>query len=367
MIYFFVYILIVVLAFYADNLRKKEVSRINIDGKLMYKGSPIILFLIGSILLLLAGLRFYVGTDYGTYMNLQIPETLSGMKNVVEFGYSKIIFLGASMGNFQWIFVITHLIIIFFIMMALWKSSISYGWSIFLLCFGTFFNFSMSGMRQSIAGAIFLFSLYYLFNKKIINYIILIFFAFLFHKSALVFLPLIIFRFIPFKKSYYVAIIISGYILRFLVPGVLLFIFNNLGFYEGYLTTTLNSTGTSKTFLISIIPITFMILCINFRDLKDNKEQEIIGVLSYIQAISVIVVLYSTIIPQYERIFYMFSFSNIILIGYLFKNISSSLRNKISIAFIIIYLIVFLQIVMLKGGIGTYPYRSILNIYKDIF
>lgn len=369
MIYFIIYLLIITLAFYADNLRQKQTILTEAVQKNIYGESTIVLIVIGSILLLLAGLRFYVGTDYATYMNLQIPETLSGTKNVVEFGYSKIIFMGAALGNLQWVFVITHLVIIFFIILALLKNSTSYGWSVFLLCFGTFYNFSLSGMRQSIASSIFLFALYFLFEKKIIKYITWILVGFLFHKSALVFLLLIVFRFIPFKKTNYILIIIVGYLLRFFVPGILLSIFQKLGFYEGYLTTAVNSNGTSKTFLLAIIPISAMILGINWKkNLNSEKDGVIVGVLAYIQAISVVVVSYASIMPQYERIFYMFSFSNILLIGYLFKNIiNSDMRKMVGFAFVITYFIVFYQTVIIKGGTGTYPYRSILDIYQNLF
>jgi hypothetical protein len=71
---------------------------------------------------------------------------------------------------------------------------------VFSIFVGGFFFFSLSGVRQSLSIAIFFYSIIFIINKNIIQYMMMILLASLFHLSAIVLLPL---YFINRIKYYY--------------------------------------------------------------------------------------------------------------------------------------------------------------------
>lgn len=356
MFYYLVYGICTLLGFSVDATN----NDINNTTKKKYI-SKVGLFAIALVLFLLGALRYYVGVDYTTYLERYIPQVLMGVPDAVEPGYKWIILIGSYLGNYQWIYVLTQLIIVILVFYSIRHYSNSVGWSVFLLMFGTYMNFAFSAMRQTIAIGIFLFSLKYLFDKKPIKFLICIMIATLFHKSAIFFLPVIIFMYIPFNRLIFLEIIIVSAILKGSLQSILLSIFQKLGDYEGYITDFNGRTGTSGVLLLEILPITILIVYLMFSQKYDKlKNSRRLPVLMYLQSISTSILIFSNVLPQFERTLMMVSFSNIIMLPLLFPMIErKNVRIIVKAIFVVIYLIIFFQTIIVKSGSGSYPYRFI--------
>ncbi|UAK16378.1 EpsG family protein [Sporolactobacillus terrae] len=356
MFYYLVYGICTFLGFLVD-AANKDVKN---TGKTKYI-SEIGFFAISLVLFLLGALRYFVGVDYALYLDRYIPQVLMGIPDAVEPGFKWIILIGSFFGNFQWIYALTQLVIVLLVSYSIKHHSNSIGWSVFFLTFGTYINLAFSIMRQTIATGIFLFSLKYLFDKKPIKFLICIMIAALFHKSALFFLPVIIFMYIPFNRIVFLGIIVGSAILKGSLQSILLSIFEKMGEYEGYITDFNGRTGTSGVLLLEILPVTLLIIYLMFSKNYDKlKNSRRLPVLMYLQSISTSILIFSNVLPQFERTVMMVSFSNIIMLPLLFPMIErKNTRIIVKAIFVAIYLIVFFQTVIVKSGTGSYPFRFI--------
>lgn len=180
---------------------------------------------IGSfILFFVSAFRFDVGNDYPPYTQTFVTnldktlEQLSTMR--MEKGYlllNRYIQLFTS--NFQYIFIITSLLVVLLLSIFLYKHSKnpSFGLLMFYL-FGFYFN-SMNFLRNVIAALIIIFAYKYIKDKSFIRFIVLVLLASAFHISALIFIP---FYFIFKLKFNYITVIgytvVCGLIFYFSVP-----------------------------------------------------------------------------------------------------------------------------------------------------
>lgn len=146
---------------------------------------------------LIIGLRYNVGTDYLLYKQTYLFSTYPNANFIAsndlgsfEFGYSAIINLFIKLGfSYISLFIATAFLQILF----LYKFSRKYKYiSVWLFFFfitsSTFFD-SLNAMRQSIAFFMFLCTLAFIEEKKLIPFIISIASISLFHRSILIILP----------------------------------------------------------------------------------------------------------------------------------------------------------------------------------
>src|SRR5690625_2793392 len=90
--------------------------------------------------LLVASIRYNVGTDYEVYLEKQIPQVISGYYENVEYLYRQLIHIGNYIGSYQIIFFLTHLILLIFIYKAIYDESKIPVLSILIFVIGGFFN-----------------------------------------------------------------------------------------------------------------------------------------------------------------------------------------------------------------------------------
>lgn len=145
------------------------------------------------ILILVAGLRYYVGADYYAYYGWYsdyASSFIEHLKNLDEPGLRLIYWLTVNLiadDGAACVFI-TNAIIIFLVVKTLHDNTDQLFLPIVLyslICWTDTFN----GMRQVLAAAVVFCSLSALRDKKFIKFCIIIFLAFLCHKSALVMLP----------------------------------------------------------------------------------------------------------------------------------------------------------------------------------
>ena len=205
-------------------------------------------------------IRYNVGTDFlGTYTNEYYKVLYGTINNKLEWGFT---FLYKFIVYFdmdkQWIFVFSSFIINFFVFKSIFEHSKSAFISLAVFFLGSFFFFSMNGIRQSIAMAIFYYSIPLIKEKNFKKYLILNCIGFLFHSSAILFIPLyfiLTHKFTHMQRI--ITILILIVVVKMLTPTILKLI--SLTKYSGYLVNS-NYNFAGKITLSSIVNIIVYLL-----------------------------------------------------------------------------------------------------------
>lgn len=152
----------------------------------------IVIFFIASIVLILfVGLRGNIDPDYGNYLSIFNHSDLNYGKNSdVEFGYyllnKVVLFFGLP---FQSIIILMAAVGIFLKLVFFYKASPNYGLSLFIYFCTVFFLFDFIAIRQAVALGLFMISIPFLFERKLIPYFLLLLVACQIHISAILLIP----------------------------------------------------------------------------------------------------------------------------------------------------------------------------------
>lgn len=154
------------------------------------RGKKIILFMMGFILVVVAGLRFHVGTDYSVYMrNYQYYKvaSISGLR------YAGVYIVGHLAKYIRddyatWFFLMS-VITVGLSMYAINKYSYTVATSILLYLFLGCWHNSFNVVKQCAAIAIILVGQKFLFEKKFFYWMVICIIASTFHISALLMIP----------------------------------------------------------------------------------------------------------------------------------------------------------------------------------
>lgn len=322
--------------------------------------------------LFVAAARYRVGTDYSVYLDMQIPQLLKGIdyKLEYEYLYQYLIKIGVSLGNTQWVFILTHVVLLFFLWESLKNLSADRGMSIFIFMFGAFYNMSLNTMRQFIAMAIFMYAIKYIINRKIFIYFALIIVAFMFHKSAIVFIPLYWLSRIKINDFVGLALIPSSVVLSEIIRRLLVKITNFLGIYSNYFNGQFDSADRQWDFIIfNLILLLLMIFIRNFvprnepeklyqaTNITKTNSVDFETLLFNLQIVATIVSALSSIIPNSTRIIFMFSIGQILYFPYLLKKVKNkNYRLVFTLIIILVYVTVFIRLIVIKNIGDTLPY-----------
>jgi hypothetical protein len=288
-----------------------------------------------TLIFLFLALRYNFGNDYETYLNAFIDITYHG-----EPGWVFLNWIFRSLGPLGF-FAMTAGLALFncaiYYRFIKKYVPVGYYWlAIFLYIFyPDFMLINSSAMRQSIAIALFVFSLDYLCKKDAIRYFLCIGLASTFHLSALILLP--VFLLALFNRNNYKfngAIFISIYISLFIFGESLsLYIkkFVSIFFekYEVYTTDTgVYSTGLGFVFLFAMLMLTLY-----FARLQ-NKE---IGLVFKIAIISFMLMPLNLAILLIGRIGMYFSPATLVVYPIILRNLKKPISRTIFITIILIF------------------------------
>lgn len=144
------------------------------------------LFLLLSffIPMVIGGFRYYVGTDYGVYINLY------NSKANIDLGFSVISKIASLFYGYKSLFFIYNFLTLLFIYLGLNNINkkirpLAYVCYLFL-----YFTLSFNIVRQSLSVAIVFYAYKFLLNKDLKKWILFLFLAFCFHNTAIICLPL---------------------------------------------------------------------------------------------------------------------------------------------------------------------------------
>jgi transmembrane protein EpsG len=150
-------------------------------------------FLLFVTMVLFAGYRNEtVGTDTGGYVFFFSQYDLSSSFDdySLEIGYLAINYLAKYFyDSYEYLLLLVAAISYYFSIKSIYKFSFFPVISLFVFISFGMFLFGFNGIRQSIAAYIIMFSLPYMFQKRLFVFSLLILLAFQFHKSSVVFFP----------------------------------------------------------------------------------------------------------------------------------------------------------------------------------
>lgn len=364
-----IYVSVIAITCFFAYLCEKNIenNKMNIKGKFY----AFLTILIPSII---AGIRYYVGTDYPFYANsifLQICDTNSIVDAhyifEVEWGYSILNFIISRFtNNPHVIFFIVSFITTGCVFGAIYKYkkylSISYAMFVYMILY---YQLSFNLVRQCLALSIVLLAYAYIFENKYMKGIILIGIATFFHYSAIIALVVI-----PIKKAFESKYRIV-YLTITLLLVTLLFIFYTpivetiLNFMNKILKIDvyrylryLETEGKSNfSILIALQRIPFLItplLCI--KSFFNNKKEN--GMMYFLLVVDLIIAHMSLISNYVQRISFYFAFLKILALPQVVSSIKNTQKKKeISIiqnCFLIGYWVYFY--VICNYG-NTFPYE----------
>lgn len=332
------------------------------------------LFLIGLILLpcIIAALRYNVGTDYSSYVNMY--NNIKGFNSIDFFGryiftyiveplfyylcrFTYFIFDDPSV-----LFFLSELIISIFIYLGIKKFKIQkdivIAYFIFLFFF---FPISLNIIRQSIAMAILFFAFSCFYNKQYKLTAIFITIAGLFHFSSFIFYVIFIFKDFKNKKInkyrdliYPVLVIltpISTVVFLKLLQGI-----NLVSFYISRYEIDISNSGIG--FLIPIIPVVIPLLIIIYKK-NLNNDRNFLHILQ-IYLLNIPLAYLGYFAGYALRLSYYPKLLEIFIIPFVLSKISNQ-KTKIycTIYFCAYYLGYFIIYYMILNQNGIFPFNFI--------
>jgi len=248
MIFYLMFFLLMIL-FSVDYPLKFKINHFNSELNINY--NPFLFsFLFISLVL---GLRYDVGTDYMSYVRyferyftgINPPDVESGFELINRIA----IFLGA---DFWLVFLISALLINFFVLKTFKENSENYVLSVIILFGIGFIFFQTNGIRQAIAIAFTLYGSKYIVSRNLKSYIIFCVLGMMFHLTAFIMIPMYWIVNIKYKKS----ILLLGLLISlflFLQPNILSIIVNKflniltIPKYHHYIKMSFEKTGAVNT------------------------------------------------------------------------------------------------------------------------
>lgn len=334
-----------------------------------FRTNFLLLFLCYTPTLIIATIRYGIGTDYFTYIEIfndvssrfslsLIFHYYQEPLNIITYYISYIIFK-----NEIGMFFLYSLMTLVFISKGIeyYKKEISLSLSIFIY-YMVFYHISFNAMRQMIAISIIFYSFKYILNKDFKRYLLFVIIAFLFHNSALI---AISFYFLcPLKRKkensvfhilFYSIMVLSPVIIPIFM-SLIYRIISAFGIYNEYLSMKSN---INYLFLLYIIPILFIMILYRNSVLRLNYRFELFYKLMFIQ---IPIQIMGNYIRYIDRLAVYVSISQIIIIPYIIKNVNNK-RDKmaLTIGIILWYLCYYFIMFILMKSNEVYPYQSIFK------
>ena len=319
------------------------------------------LYITFFMLFVVSALRYEVGQDYTNTYVLSYQRIVAGVKNVrMDIAVKGIYKLMAKFhANAQWIFVITSFLINWFACKSITMQSPNCKLSFLIYLCGTFYFFSMNGVRQSVAMMLFYYSFRYIKEHNLKMYLVLNGIGFLFHSSAVLFIPLyfVLHRKYKFKTK---LILILGTVLssKIVVPFIASILMKT--HYAMYLTNGYYSAQESLNFSM-YLNIAFFLLYEWV--LRKNRINELGTIYSNIHFCGVIVSLLATSLPLMIRVFMSFRFIEFLSVPYLASiKPKHKYRQIVELAIMILYIAYFVWSILIQNGNTVLPYKTIFSI-----
>ncbi len=320
-----------------------------------------------TLIFIFLALRYNFGNDYKGYFNAFYEINKYNQINYfdkfynVELGWIFLNHLFKPFGFFAMIAVLALFNCVIYYRFIKKYVPINYYWlAVFLYIFNSqFMLVHCSAMRQSIAIALFILSIDYIYKKDAIRYFLCIGLASLFHTSALILIPVFLLSFFNWKMNMVIGIIaisIFGSLFifgKYLLPKLNEFVYT---YFENY---TKYSISADSKYGISIVYSVGLFLLIIFYEKIQSKE---ISLIFKIAMISFMFLPLRLLIQLISRVGMYFEVATIVVFPLIFMSINKP-----------IYKIIFLSILLFMTIYRFLPFfqsdiwRSAFETYQTIF
>lgn len=251
--------------------------------------------------------------------------------------------------NEQWWIVIISLLFEVSVGWLIWRESKVPLISIVIFVALSYYKFSFSGLRQTMALSIIIFSFYFLKERKLVFFILTVLLASLYHQTALIFLIAYPVSMIKLGK-YHIAIAMVMLIVFYAFKNQLIMILSDLleaERYQGYV------SGKAATLTISGFIIQTLVFVFNLIYYKRTIDKYNYAIILYNLAfLGLVFQLYASFIAEMFRISMYFSIFNIILVPLSIWG-EDNKKSQTILKFIILF--VFL-LYTFKDGITEYTF-----------
>lgn len=312
-------------------------------------------------LTIISAIRYDVGTDYfGTYVNgFEIIKNGYSIRDVGFGIISKFVLFFTN--DYAGLFIVTSFFIGIFVYLSIFEQSESIVFSIILYVVTCQFFISMNMIRQSLATAIFLYSIKFLQNKKYLKYSILILFATSIHTSAIIYFGLLFYELVfRWRKQLLVAgvlfLVFSDKFVDFII-----YIISRIPYLKRYFYWYFNSSYNEGSFnIISfLVQLTILIFIVI---IYENNKDEKMKLYLVLQICSVLCLTLSKFMPLTQRLSYLFSFANIIYIPNSIKLIRNKKNKLLFTIVVIISFFAYMWItIFVRGYQEVLPYKTIFS------
>lgn len=333
-----------------------------LNNKSKYK--KLTVFLGFAILVTVASLRYMVGTDFQTYMNIISRYGNMPWNELLSFSYSgdfgfkiftKSIY---QIGGHKLFFAVSALFTILPIYLII-KNNFQriYTGLSFVYFLLLFYPASYNIIRQYIAAGIIFYSLKYIFSGNSKKFILLILLAFLFHKSAIVFLPVYFFWNHRENKIANLRIIIPSMVIVVIMVlnySLVIEFFSSLQVFESYSTYSISQErGSNRDFFVYLLML--IIFFIFLKKLRKIDERNMLFFIMFF--IGVVISLTGFYHPQVKRIAIYYQLPSMILIGYLPMVFVKEYRFFIMLSITVTAMMFFIVTYYVIGNAQIFPYR----------
>ena len=311
------YVILFILLFLLSYFEKSNI-RFSISG-FVFNGKAIYCTLIFIILTLFMGLRAEsVGSDVVQYVyryenTKQLIEW--GGKTMVEWGYNylSLFFHDVMCLPFQAFLFFLSAITCSSLAFILYRYSEDVFTSLTLYLTLGCFTMAMSGLRQTLAISILLFSLYFCEKRKIVPFLILCIFAYSMHNSSLIFIIVYFLwgKRLSLKTSIFILIASLSSILFANLLIYLLDVFMPMK-YTGM---DLN-VGYNINYLVLVVPTLITLFCVFFLNYEqENKLNKVDSFFFIFSCLYLVMMFLSLKNNQLGRLSYYFSLGNLIIVA----------------------------------------------------
>lgn len=183
------------LVFVFSMLMSKRKMSLYSNNKIKYDALGNILFVFAtSVLVIVAGFRWFVGTDYGTYFYGYEERIERWFEYLIEYNEPGLNIL-AKIGSLIYdspitMFFLASLVTIFLYTNTIKKYSNVFLISMCLYLFVGSWHGSFNAVRQYLAAAVLFAGHRFIFEKKLFKYILVVLVAMAFHRTAIIMLPI---------------------------------------------------------------------------------------------------------------------------------------------------------------------------------
>ena len=316
----------------------------------------LIAFLSSFPLIYIASIRYDVGQDYLTYVQL-FKRIAAGINTYqVELLYlwmnEAIGILG---GDYPWVFAISAVIFMVCTFLSIKRDSPYYCFSAFLLVSTGFYFIFFNGMRQMLACAILLWALRFVEERKLIPFLISVLIASGFHTASVLFIPVYFLMNRKLNLKVICGIAITAFALSGPLSNLIMRLISSSK-YSYYIGGRFDRE--SSGYITLMINIAVFVFTTFFYD-KDDEQYRLYF---NIQAIALCLSAFVGQVVLIHRIRWMYGFPAIILIPKALEKIpEKKTRLFAKCAIVVLYAIYFYITIGINNSNNVLPYDTIFN------